>query len=212
MLKIITVVVTEFQQNTRILCDLDSSQAIVIDPGGDVDKILQALRSENCKCKEVWLTHSHLDHCGGVAELLEHQAAKLSGHPDESFMRANVIEICKMYGMPLGEMRNCPEPDQHLSGGEELEFAGYKFKVLFTPGHSPGHLSFYCKEIDSVFSGDVIFSGSIGRTDLPGGNHRTLLESIEQEIFTLPADTKIYPGHGPETTVKIEKETNPFFQ
>ena len=205
-----TVVVTPFQQNCRLIIDRESKEAVIIDPGGEGERLFGILGKEGLTLKEIWLTHSHLDHCGGVQSLKRLSGCKLIGHKVESEMRVRVPEICQMYGLPAGDMEACPEPDQYLEGGEVIQFGGYKFEVLFTPGHSPGHLCFYYKEGDILIAGDTLFSGSIGRTDLPGGNHQELLDSISQKILPLPDQTQVLSGHGPDTTVGRERSGNPF--
>lgn len=209
-MEIITVDVTPFQQNARIIKSSESNDALVIDPGGDVDRILRQVEKNDLTVKEIWLIHSHLDHCGGVKALVKKTGARLKGHPSESEMRAAVLTICNLYGLPAGDMENCPEPDEYLEGGELIEFGGYQFKTLFTPGHSPGHLCFYNQENNLLIAGDTIFAGSIGRTDLPGGDGRQLIQSIKKEILTLPEETRVLSGHGPETSVGVEKRSNPF--
>jgi len=211
MLYIETLTITDFAQNCRILADPSSQTALVIDPGGSVEEILTVLNDKKLKCLEIWLTHSHLDHCGGVMKLQEATGAKLIAHPAEKEMRSHVKEICQAYGIPVGTMNNCPEPETYIHGGEVLSFGPYDFKVLFTPGHSPGHVSFFCPQQKFVISGDALFAGSIGRTDFPGGHHQTLLDSIRQQLFSLPDETRVLSGHGPDTTIGKEKRTNPFF-
>ena len=115
-----------------------------------------------------------------------------------------------LYGIPPGEMQSCPEPDVPIIGGEALSIAGYNFEVLFTPGHSPGHLCFYNSASHTLIAGDTLFAGSIGRTDLPGGDHVTLLRSIRQQLLVLPDDTRVLSGHGPDTTIGRERNSNPF--
>ncbi|RMG43545.1 MAG: MBL fold metallo-hydrolase [Candidatus Dadabacteria bacterium] len=210
VLNITKLEVTPFLQNTRIISAANGHEAVVIDPGGETDRILQALAKEKLKCTEIWLTHSHLDHCGGVRRLKEVTGAVLYAHPAEAAMRAMVEELAAMYGLPPGVMENCPEPDKPLTGGEVLEFAGEQFSVLFTPGHSPGHVCFYHQGSDTLIAGDTLFAGSIGRTDLPGGSHQQLLASIKEKILSLPGQTRVLSGHGPDTTVEREKTTNPF--
>lgn len=210
MLEIILVPVTELQQNCRILADTATRSAVVIDPGGDSPRILDQLSKRGLTCKEIWLTHSHFDHCGGVAPLLRVTGATLSGHPVEAMMRAAVTRIVEMYGMSPGKMENCPEPTRFLSGGESVSFGDSTFKVLFTPGHSPGSISFYNERDGYVLSGDVLFAGSIGRTDLPGGDSQTLLSSIARELLPLPDSVRVLSGHGPDTTIGRERSTNPF--
>lgn len=212
MLEVKTVTVTGFQQNCRIAICTEKKEAVIVDPGGDAPQILKALEKSGATLAGVWLTHSHLDHCGGVAEILRKYPVELWAHPGEKFFRQRVTEICAMYGMPSEGMENCPEPQHLISGGETLSVGNLSFAVLFTPGHSPGHVCFHHSESRTLLAGDTLFAGSIGRTDLPGGNGRQLLDSIESAILSLPDDTKVLPGHGPDTTVGVEREGNPFLQ
>ena len=210
MVTISSLVVTPFAQNCRVVSAEGGQEAVVIDPGGDVDLVLGELVRRSLRCEQIWLTHSHLDHCGGVARLKELTGAKLYGHPVERELRARVEDICAMYGVPPGLMDNCPEPEVYLKGGERVSLGSEVFEVLFTPGHSPGHLCFYHRSGGVLLAGDTLFQGSIGRTDLPGGEHGTLMRSIREKILTLPPETKVMSGHGPDTTVGIEAKTNPF--
>lgn len=206
---IVQLTVTPFAQNCRLLIDDSARSAVVVDPGGEPERILAELSGRKLKLSEIWLTHSHLDHCGGVRSLKAATGAALLGHPVEAMMRANVVRIAAMYGIPSG-FEDCPEPDRFISGGEELSFGGATFKVLFTPGHAPGHVCFYDVAGKTLLAGDTLFSGSIGRTDLPGGDADLLLESIGREILTLPDDTRVLSGHGDDTTVGKERRSNPF--
>jgi len=210
MLDITTVPVTEFQQNARIVRCSETGEMVIVDPGGDVDQIVNVISQQEGRCVGIWLTHSHLDHCGGVAPLLERYDVPLVAHPDEREMRAHVSDIAAMYGLPAHQWPNCPEPTQVVYGGEVLTVGQHSARVLFTPGHSPGHVSFYFANDGLVLSGDTLFQGSIGRTDLPGGDHEQLLASIRRELLSLPAGTKVLSGHGPATTVSIERKSNPF--
>ena len=210
MLEIKTIEVALFPQNARVLICTETKQAVVVDPGGDVNKILNAVEDEDLKISEVWLTHSHLDHCGGVKELIELTGAKLYGHKLEKEYRASIERYAMVYGLPAGSMQDCPEPDVYIDEGDQLSLGEHKFDVLFTPGHSPGHVCFYNPKESLLIAGDTVFAGSIGRTDLPGGNYQVLMDSIRAKILSLPGDTKIMPGHGPDTTVDVEKRTNPF--
>lgn len=211
MLKIETIPVTEFDQNARILWCEQSKQGVVVDPGGESERILKAAESHGVKVTQVWLTHSHLDHCGGVQPILSALKVPLLAHPGEQMLRANVESIAMMYGMSPGGLKNCPEPDIEVVGGETLTIGSCSAKVLFTPGHSPGHVSFFFEQEGVVISGDTLFAGSIGRTDLPGGDTETLLSSIRSQLFTLPATTRVLSGHGPDTTIEREMRSNPFF-
>jgi len=210
MLKIAKIAVTPFEQNCRLVCDIEQGLAAVVDPGGEAENIQALAEREGVKIEQIWLTHSHLDHVGGVAELVRLTNAKVFGMQSESEMRAKVEDIVRFYGIPAGLMLNCPEPDIYISGGDTLSIGKFKFEVRFTPGHSPGHLVFYNAESKSLIAGDTLFFDSIGRTDLPGGDHETLLKSIKEQIFILPNETKVLPGHGADTTVGRERISNPY--
>jgi glyoxylase-like metal-dependent hydrolase (beta-lactamase superfamily II) len=211
MFEIATVIVTPFQQNARIIACNETQKAVVVDPGGDADLINQALERRSLTLEQIWLTHSHLDHCGGVKALLEnHSGVSLVGTEVEEPMRQKVLEICQMYGLPSEGMENCPEPDTFIDEGDTVSLASYDFKVLYTPGHSPGHVCFYHRDSNTLIAGDTLFAGSIGRTDLPGGDYQTLLLSIKQKILSLPDETVVMSGHGPDTTVGVERRGNPF--
>lgn len=209
MLEIITLEVSPIVQNCRILA-AKNGDCLVVDPGGDVNHILKEIEKRALSCQQIWLTHSHLDHCGGVKALKAKTSARLFAHPLEKEFRARTAEIAAAYGLANAGFENCPEPDVYIQGGETLDFAGYKFQVFFTPGHSPGHVVFYQAEMKLLLAGDTVFAGSIGRTDLPAGNHQQLLKSINQYILSLPDDTRILSGHGPDTSVGQERLTNPF--
>ena len=210
MLQIFPLEVTPFAQNCRVLRCSESGAAAVVDPGGDVDLILEVLKEKEIHSAEIWLTHSHLDHCGGVADLKQQLGGALVGHREERIMREHVQEVAAMYGLPSALLKNCPEPERYISGGETLHLGGIEFKVLFTPGHSPGHLCFYNAANGYLIAGDTLFRGSIGRTDLPGGDYETLIRSIKEVILSLPDQTKVLSGHGPDTTVGAERKSNPF--
>lgn len=209
-MRIETLEVTPVAQNCRILIDDATKRALVIDPGGDVESILAIVRREELTVDQIWLTHSHFDHCGGVAELQEATGARLLAHPDEALFRQNVLTSIERWNLPLEGYRNCPEPHEAIIGGERLVWGAYTFVVLPTPGHSPGHLAFYCASERFVLSGDALFQGSIGRTDLPGGNHSELIQSIIAHLLSLPDATRVLSGHGPDTTIGRERAYNPY--
>ena len=185
---------------------------MVVDPGGDVDLICRTLDARALSCRQIWLTHSHLDHCGGVMELIRRTSAKLYGHEADMFLRGSVVSACEMFGIAPGDMEDCPEPHVLLCGGENLKLGEEIFKVFAVPGHAPGHLCFYNAQNKVLLAGDVIFADSIGRTDLPGGDYGTLISGIRNTILPLPDETRILSGHGPETTVGQERQNNPFLK
>jgi glyoxylase-like metal-dependent hydrolase (beta-lactamase superfamily II) len=209
-LNILLVPVSPIQQNARILFVDGSKDAIVVDPGGEADKIIAALEAHDLTPVAIWITHSHLDHCGGVAPFLERYPVPVYAHPADRNRRATVEETAAGYGIGPGVFFNCPEPTHELVGGETLNFGGLDFQVFFTPGHCPGHVVFYQADSGVLLAGDTLFRGSIGRTDFEGCDHDALIASIHDKIFVLPDDTQVLSGHGPDTTVGREKNSNPF--
>lgn len=212
MLEILTVPVSLFEQNARILFEDVTNKAVLIDPGGDPEKLMTALRSHKLELHEIWLTHSHLDHCGAVSDILAKVKVPLLGHKLEQDFRSSVDLVAAAYQVPPGLFKNCPEPTRYIDEGDILELGDHQFKVIYTPGHSPGHVSFYNSEHGILIAGDTLFAGSIGRTDLPGGNHHQLIETIKQKLLCLPPNTKVLSGHGPDTTIADEKRSNPWLQ
>jgi hydroxyacylglutathione hydrolase len=210
MVEVITIPVTVFGQNARILWCSETKDAVIVDPGGDCDLIEDACSASGVKVTGIWLTHSHLDHCAGVSALLRTYTVPLLAHPDEKMLRERIPDIARMYGLPAEEWPACPEPTQPIRGGEDLAIGDVRVKVLFTPGHSPGHVSFYFPEDGVVVSGDALFRGSIGRTDLPGGDHAQLISSIRSQLLRLPEGTRVLSGHGEDTTIGEERTSNPF--
>lgn len=164
-LKIDLLSVSDFQQNCRIVYDSDSKRAVIIDPGGDAEKILSHIKKLGLLPEAVYLTHSHLDHCGAVAPVLKEYPVPLYAHPAEENLRKNVASIAQMYGLSGEKYFNCPEPDLYLEAGMELEVLGLKTKILGTPGHSTGSVCLWMPSESVIFSGDVLFKDSIGRTD-----------------------------------------------
>jgi glyoxylase-like metal-dependent hydrolase (beta-lactamase superfamily II) len=201
-----TLPLGELQANCYLLTTSESQSAVAIDPGGGISPLLAALRRRGRKLTHILLTHAHFDHLGGVADLAEATGAVLAVH-------ANDLPLLRRRGGVLDwgyEVRACPEPGLLLQAGQALELDGIHLQVLWVPGHTPGHLAFYWPEANSVFTGDALFQGSIGRTDLPGGDYDQLLRSIHEQLLNLPGNTVVYPGHGPGTTIAEEKEFNPF--
>ncbi len=212
MLEINKQVLGPVATNTYIVGDTESNQAVVIDPAWDGDKLGEDIKKADWKVQAVWLTHAHFDHFGGLADLLstldlENQEGFYVGmHPKEMPLW-KVKGGAIMFGV---KMKSAPKPGHEFQEGEILSVGQYKFEIHHTPGHSPGHVIFHCPEEKVLFSGDVIFNQGIGRTDLLGGSYQTLMDSINQWVVPLPDETRIYSGHGPETTVGFEKENNPF--
>ncbi len=183
-----------------------SGQAAVIDPGDEGEALLLEIARRNLSVDLILLTHGHFDHVGGVKVLRERTGAKVHVHP----MDAERMRIASRQGMIFGlRVPDPPPPDVLVEDGAVVPFAGSEFRVLHTPGHTPGCVTYLLG--GTAFVGDLIFSGSIGRTDLPGGRHEELLRSVREKIFTLPDATVLFPGHGPPTTVGEERRTNPFF-
>ena len=212
MLKILTIPVTLFFQNARVLWCSETKKAAVVDPGGDIDSILKAVDAERLELEQIWLTHSHLDHCGGVAAMKRCRPCVLCAHGAEAGMRAHVTQMCEMFDVPPGVMENCPEPERYTNNGDVLQLGDCRFEVLFAPGHSPGHVCFYAAEEKTLITGDVLFAGSVGRTDLPGSNGAELKRTLRDVIMVLPDDTKVLAGHGPDTTIGAERAGNPFLK
>jgi hydroxyacylglutathione hydrolase len=207
-LQIRIVPVTPLQQNCSLLWDSDTKHAAFVDPGGDVEKLMGALAHFDLKLTRIWLTHGHLDHAGAAADLRERTGVAVEGpHPDDQFWLDQIEEGSRRYG--LGGLRNVT-PDRYFQEGEELEFEGAKFGVLHTPGHTPGHVVIHNQAARIAFVGDVLFAGSIGRTDFPRGNHQQLIDSITGKLWPLGDDMTFIPGHGPTSTFGAERRSNPF--
>jgi len=189
--------------------DADATAAVVVDPGDEADRLLEAVRELGVQVEAILLTHTHFDHVGAVAPLAEATGAPVWCPSLERQVLANINDFVPWPGFGPFESY---EADHLVSGGERLELAGLEIDVLFTPGHSPGHVTYSVPAEQIVFSGDVLFQQSIGRTDLPGGDHETLLRSIATLLDTLPGETTVAPGHMGPTTLGRERQSNPFLQ
>ena len=200
-----SLVLGPIQANCFILgCD-DTHEAAVIDPGDESDKILMLLAKNGLKVTKIINTHGHFDHVGANRRLKEVTGADILIHRLDAPMLSQLAASASAWGLSAD---NSPAPDTELEEGDTISFGKLTLKVIHTPGHTPGGISLYIQ--DSVFVGDTLFAGSIGRTDFPGGNHDTLIQSIQQKLFVLPEETKVYPGHMGATTIGNEKRHNPF--
>ncbi len=203
------VPVTPFQQNCTILFDMDDKTGVVVDPGGDVDQILAVLKENGIKVSAIWLTHGHIDHAGGAMDLKDALGVDIVGPHEADRMLLDNLEIqAQRFGL-VGAVRNCT-PDRFLREGETVSFGSHFFEVLHCPGHAPGHVVFYNRAANFAHVGDVLFRGSIGRTDLPGGNHAALIFSIKTKLLSLGDEIGFICGHGPGGRFGEERRTNPF--
>jgi len=203
------VPVTPFQQNCTILFDVESKQGVVVDPGGDVGQILEAIRGNKIAVGQIWITHGHIDHAGGAMELKEELGVDIIGpHEADRPMLANLETQAQRFGL-TDAVRNCT-PDRFLTEGETVSFGEHLFEVLHCPGHAPGHVVFFNRKARFAHVGDVLFRGSVGRTDLPGGDHAALIASIKEKLLPLGDDIGFICGHGPGSRFGDERRGNPF--
>jgi glyoxylase-like metal-dependent hydrolase (beta-lactamase superfamily II) len=195
-----------FDENCWLVWDPDSRAAVVVDPGEESDRILAAIRERNLDVQAIWLTHGHLDHVWGVDDMRDATGAPAILHPLDRDWYDRAQSQALYYGITTFPALR--PPDGECRHGDVLSVGPWRFEVRHVPGHSPGHVAFVGHGL--CLSGDVLFLDSVGRTDLPGGDSATLMRSIREQLFTLPDDTRILPGHGPETTVGRERRLNPF--
>lgn len=210
MLQIKVFTFSLFSENTYILID-ENQDCVVIDPGcyaeSEKQLLLRFLTENKLQLKAVWLTHGHVDHIFGLDFLKKQFNMPIIGHSLAKIEIERSLQYAAMYGTP---MSSCPPPDSFVSEGDTLTLGANTFSVLFTPGHSPGSISFYCEKENLLVSGDVLFQDSVGRWDLPGGNFETLMQSITNKLLPLPDDTTVYSGHGASTKLGREKQRNPY--
>lgn len=202
------------QENTYLVYDNDSRECIIFDPGcftpAEERELVRVIEENNLKPVQLINTHCHFDHVFGNDFVMKKYGLQLGIHELEVPVLEMGPQVVRMYGMP--PMTPSPPADYFIAEGDTITLGDNSFEVLFCPGHSPGSLCFHNAAEGYVIAGDVLFDGSIGRTDLPGGDHATLLRSIREQFFTLPDDTIVYPGHGPDTTIGYERANNPFLR
>lgn len=206
------VPVTPFQQNCSIIRAASGACAIV-DPGGEVDRLIGEIEAWEGKLEKIWLTHGHLDHASGAMALKAKTGAIIEGaHQEEVFWMSQMATQVERIGGGAAAAFGLDNvvPDRWLDDDDTVELDGNVFDVLFTPGHTPGHVVFYNDAAKLAFVGDVLFKGSIGRTDFPRGDHQTLINSITQKLWPLGNDVRFVPGHGPMSTFGAERQSNPF--
>jgi hydroxyacylglutathione hydrolase len=209
-LEIVSLTLGPAQTNAYLIANSETKDAAVIDPSWDGHLILQEAEQRGWRIANIWLTHAHFDHFGGSAAVADgsNPPPPVALHPEDySLWRAGGGASSFGFRMDPG-----PEPTIDLEHGQTLYLGEIELGVRFAPGHTPGHVMFYCKEQSLLFCGDVIFQGSIGRTDFPRSDHDTLIASIQNQVLTLPDDARLLPGHGPETSVAVERTSNPFLQ
>lgn len=208
MLQYHTHPVTAFQQNCSIVwCDA-TLDAAIIDPGGDVDALLAEVKKRGLALKALWLTHAHIDHAGGTGELAERLNLPIIGpHPADQFWIDALPQQSAMFGFPPAQSF---APTRWLQDGDTVQIGQETLHVRHCPGHTPGHVVFHAPQIDRAFVGDVLFAGSIGRTDFPQGDHQQLIDSITGRLWPMGDQTVFIPGHGPESSFGRERRSNPY--
>ena len=208
MLEVVPLILGPVTTNAYLIADSDTHEAAVIDPAWDGQLIAAEARQRNWRISQIWITHAHFDHIGGTGDLAYEldTAPVIALHPNDRLLW-DTRGGAALFGFTLPAS---PTPTLNLAHNMNLRLGRTIFKVLHTPGHTPGHCVFYCADAGVCFCGDLIFQNSVGRTDLPGGDWERLVTSIQTQIFTLPEETRLLSGHGPESTVGQEKSGNPF--
>jgi hydroxyacylglutathione hydrolase len=198
-----------FQENCYVIGDEKTGEGAIVDPGDEAARIALAVEQTGLEISEILITHAHIDHVGAVAALVEEYACPVLMHAEAEPMLQQLPTQAMMMGLRFGKV---PKVDRHIEDEEVLEVGGLRLKALYTPGHAPGHLAFYAESERLVLSGDALFAGGVGRTDLIGGDMAVLMRSINERLMTLPDDTRVLSGHGPESTLGDERAHNPFLR
>jgi len=207
-MKLEVVPVTAFQQNCSVLWCEKSRRAAIVDPGGDLERVLKVIESNGLTLEKILITHAHLDHAGATAELARRYSVPIEGpHSGDQFWIEQMPAQAKMFGFPPSEAF---VPTRWLQQGDHVTVGELEFEVRHCPGHTPGHVVFFHAPSRFAIVGDVLFAGSIGRTDFPRGNHADLIRSIRENLFPLGDDVTFLPGHGPTSTFGAERRSNPF--
>ena len=207
-MKFAIIPVTAFEQNCTLLWCEKTQKAAVVDPGGDLERILDVVKDHGLELEKILVTHAHIDHAGGVGELARREKLIIEGpHQEDQFWIEAMPKQSEMFGFPPVEVF---EPNRWLDQGDTVTVGEEQLEVLHCPGHTPGHVVFFHQSDRVAIVGDVLFKGSIGRTDFPRSDHYTLITSIKQRLWPLGDDVEFIPGHGPTSTIGEEKETNPF--
>ena len=207
-MKVAIIPVTPFQQNCSLLMCEQTGKAAVVDPGGDIALILDAVKEQGVELEKILLTHGHIDHCGGTAQLAKELGLPIEGpHLDDRFLIDDLPQQGLRFGFP--QLQGFT-PARWLAGGDSVRFGRVELQVRHCPGHTPGHVIFFSPGHRLALVGDVLFAGSIGRTDLPRGDHATLIRSIRGQLWPLGEDVTFIPGHGPTSTFGEERASNPF--
>jgi len=206
--KLALLPVTPFRQNCSLVVCTETNRAALVDPGGEVDRLVDAVAQSGATLEKILVTHGHLDHCGAVAEIAARTGVPIEGpHPDDAFWIDQLEAQARRFGFPASRPFT---PDRWLQDGDVASVGALTFDVRCCPGHTPGHVVFASRRHRIAFVGDVLFKGSIGRTDFPRGDRETLLRSITQKLWPLGDDMRFVPGHGPMSTFGDERRTNPF--
>jgi len=196
-----------FQENCYVIGDEETGDGAIVDPGDEAARIALAVEQTGLEISQIIITHAHIDHVGAVAALADEYACPVLMHVEAEPMLQQLPTQAMMMGLRFGKV---PGVDRHIEDREVLDVGGLRLEALYTPGHAPGHLAFYVADEGIVLSGDALFAGSVGRTDLFGGDMALLMRSINERLLTLPDETRVLPGHGPETTIGEERAHNPF--